>query len=262
MVCDLTKLGGPAVCAPDIEVYGAATNGGAPFIGADDDGLFVLRGNNTIRCPLDGCGGRERFVADYMPEFPVGVVLAGNFMLTSTGNIFRHTKTGPGVSTIGTVPGVSDLATDGTSLFILDNDRLYSCSIQQGCAGGARLIGNGPRGGHALRFFAGQLYWTSGTNSTADGRILRCTPDSCFPEDIATDQAEPLHLYVDADGVFWTNNNAGTVAYCPIATTGPCGANPIVLARQQTGAFGIDGDDLGVYWANYGGRSLWGVAKP
>lgn len=262
VVCDLTRLGGTAVCAPDIPVYGAATNGGAPFIGADDDGLFILRGNNTIRCPLDGCGGRERDVANYMPEFPVGVILTGNFMLTATTNIYRHTKTGPAVATIGTVSGATDLATDGTNLYVLDNDRLYTCSVAQGCAGGARLIATGPRGGSALRFFGGYLYWTTATNTSNAGRIVRCLPESCFIEDIAMGQADPLHLYVDADGVFWTNNNAGTVAYCPVARTGPCGTNPIILARQQAGARGIDGDELGVYWANSSGRSLWGIAKP
>ena len=66
---------------------------------------------------------------------------------------------------------------------------------------------------------------------------------------IASNQAAPKGLYVDATDVYWTSSASpnGAVMKCAI---GGC-AQPTVVAANQAGANSVTGDAKNVYWANY-----------
>ncbi len=63
---------------------------------------------------------------------------------------------------------------------------------------------------------------------------------------IASDQAAPTGLALDADFVYWANHDSGSIVRCPLSG---CGAeDPTELVSGQGGIRGIDVDDTSIYW--------------
>jgi hypothetical protein len=93
------------------------------------------------------------------------------------------------------------------------------------------------------------IYWT---NSEPGGDVMTAklsgTPAVPGMATVfASKQARPIGIAVDADTVYWTNRDDGTVMKAPKA-----GGAPVVVAKGQStpGAIAVDADN--VYWINEG----------
>jgi hypothetical protein len=69
----------------------------------------------------------------------------------------------------------------------------------------------------------------------------------------------PSSVAVDSSGVYWGDQGAGTVVFCP---GGICGGSAVTLASGQEGPNAIATDAQNVYWVNEMGGQIMRVAKP
>jgi hypothetical protein len=97
------------------------------------------------------------------------------------------------------------------------------------------------------------VYWAS----PLTGSIFRAPIGGGQVDVFASGQNAPVGLAVDANALYWTNNNGDTVMSCPLAA---CTA-PRVIASEQAGPFGIATDATAVYWTNVRGGTVMRVAK-
>jgi hypothetical protein len=70
------------------------------------------------------------------------------------------------------------------------------------------------------------------------------------PKVLASHQANPGDLALDASSVYWTTFGSGT-SEGSIVKVSKLGNTPVTLADHQSVPFGIAVDDTQVYWANY-----------
>ncbi len=73
---------------------------------------------------------------------------------------------------------------------------------------------------------------------------------------IASAQALPQAIAVDATGVYWTNRGDGTVMKLPAG-----GAIPTTLASCQDEPMRIALDATSVYWTTYAGGTVMRASK-
>lgn len=97
--------------------------------------------------------------------------------------------------------------------------------------------------------FGNQVYWTTSTSGSTDGRVTRAALDGSGAVDIATGQVTPAAIAVDASGVFWLS---GIGAASSVMRLGPTDAAPFPFATAQPGASSLALDASNVYWMTTG----------
>jgi hypothetical protein len=95
---------------------------------------------------------------------------------------------------------------------------------------------------------AGYVYWAEdgcGVCGSTPGRILRAALGTTTVEVIATGQAHPNYVAVDAYNVYWSNSCDGTIKRAPKA-----GGAAVTVATGQSSPAGVAVNGGYVYWAN------------
>jgi hypothetical protein len=101
---------------------------------------------------------------------------------------------------------------------------------------------------------ASYIYWAEdgcGSCSTSTGRILRAALGTTTVEVIASGQAHPNYVAVDAYNVYWANTCNGTIMRAPKA-----GGSAVQVASGQSSPAGVAVTGGYVYWANTGSGKI------
>ncbi|HEY4117669.1 MAG TPA: hypothetical protein VGM56_07435 [Byssovorax sp.] len=102
------------------------------------------------------------------------------------------------------------------------------------------------------------IYWTEVGSSPSTGRVVRASKvDGANALPLATGQASPMGIAIDAAGVYWANNADGTIHAAPIDGS----TDEVTLAVGQAAPINVAVDASFVYWANTEGDAIVKVAK-
>ncbi|WP_437754329.1 hypothetical protein [Sorangium sp. So ce1389] len=110
------------------------------------------------------------------------------------------------------------------------------------------LIADGQRSARCIKADSTHLYWVDrGDNLANNGEVMRAPVGGVgAPVAIATGQAEPIHLAIDEEYVYWMNANDGTVMRTRKDSDG---TDPLVTIWSHAGRSGsIAVDETRVYW--------------
>jgi hypothetical protein len=177
----------------------------------------------------------------------------------------------PGVLVTGQASPALSIATDGTSVYWLNqgtlsgpggkgggiyiNGQVMKCAIG-GCKNSPIILAAGgdqsdalPTVPSALALDATSVYWTGG------GLVMACNLGGCAckPTVLTTDSTDSTGVTVAAGFAFWTQYDDEKVMSCP--STG-CTGSPTTVASGQGGPLGMTADSTNVYWTNYTGSVM------
>jgi hypothetical protein len=99
------------------------------------------------------------------------------------------------------------------------------------------------------------LAWTSSLAGTVS--VAPADATSQAPAPIASVQAGPADIALDATRAYWTNGNDGTIVYCDLSA-----CTPSTVAANQAQPQDIAVDATFIYWANQSSASILKIAKP
>jgi len=144
------------------------------------------------------------------------------------------------------------VAVDPGYVYWTDNvsNQVLRCELP--CSGAINLFAKMQGFAYGLTLYGSQVYWTLGRK---DGGVFSCPASGCGAsvETVAAQQAYPAVIAADDSGVYWTNNDNGTVMHCAIAGC----AEPTPIAHAVS-PYAIALDPVSVYFSNSGelGRVL------
>jgi hypothetical protein len=116
---------------------------------------------------------------------------------------------------------------------------------------------------------AGAAYWVATGNGggVTNGAVLYANANGSVTT-IASNQARPLSIWIDATHVYWVNNgtSGGSDGMVMRISRHADGGAPEVLAMGQAFPVAISGDDKAIYWLTAGNSTgtagaLWELAK-
>lgn len=191
----------------------------------------------------------------------------------------------------------TDIVADAAGVIFFNHTRSASWTtevVKIPLAGGSRIFtigGQSYPSGLSIR--AGEIFW--GGNNTvkradaATGATSTVVPPEVYPQGVCSDGVfvyytafpgvspgsvtkvpigggapskladaeQPWAIAVDGDWVYYSDRGTAQVLAVPISG----GAAPVVVATGQTDPIQIAVDGTGVYWVNFGGKTLMRAAK-
>lgn len=282
-IFDQTQAFKPTAMGVDAtNVYWTTTGGGA---------------THEIRsCPRAGCGGQAPKLIAQLGTEAFGHLFGNDVLplelVVKDGQVFWPESLGGAIRsapvTGGTVTTYLEsssymplaIAVDGAQIFFTDDTNQHPTQIQAVPRDASRtvsVIAATPARPYGLGLTTtGNLYWTIPFISNAGDGLVQASPKSADGGApigaVASSQADPHMLMVDALNVYWvitgsSNAATGMVLYCRL--TGCPTDGPIVLARDQRVPAHLTQDEAAIYWSNEGLSSsstydgqVWKVAKP
>jgi hypothetical protein len=99
------------------------------------------------------------------------------------------------------------------------------------------------------------IAWTSTSAGTVT--IAPADKTSSLPAPMASAQAGPSGIALDASRAYWANQNDGTIVYCDLAN-----CQPQIVASNQALPSAIAVDATTIYWLNVSTAAILKIAKP
>lgn len=181
-------------------------------------------------------------------------VVQGNPQAT----LLRAKFDGSGVNILTTQPAFAEeIALDATHVYITSPTAGVISAVKKSGSGLTSLVTSGKPLGLAVDDL--HVYWTD-----ADaGTVARVDKAGVSIEVLATGQAHPTRITVDAESVYWTNEgDPGCVAVTgSVMKRAKSGGAAVVVAAAQRCARGIAVDGQYVYWTSLGAAAIQRVAK-
>ena len=108
---------------------------------------------------------------------------------------------------------------------------------------------------------SGYVYWTSeaspdGGSALNTGSVMKTPIGGGATKVLATGQAIPLDLKVDATNLYWVNQGEVTTPNGSVMKLPLAGGSPVTLAAGQNTVFDLAIDSTNVYWNNWGQQTL------
>lgn len=226
-------------------------------------------------CPVTGCGSPTTLVANL--QYPVSVRRDGTHVFwidayrAAVSRCALPSCSGGAVTIATGSPAWTALAMDEQTLYWLGagNPPDYSRALlmrapkDQTDAGPEVLADNLPRP-YRMVVRGPTLYMTlAGApppdgGLPTDGRVVKRALSSGLELPLATGQAQPAGIALDATDVYWATWGDGAIRRCAIAG---CSGAPTTLATGQNQPMGPVVTDAAIYWTEYLGGTVKGLAK-
>lgn len=218
------------------------------------------KSGSLMACPTSGCGVNDASRVTLVDGvgFPGGLAVDSSKLYfgdwggppTFSGSISSCAITGCNnlPDQVMNAYKPTSLAIDGTNVYSITNmSYVWSAPLGQSTAGTQieHKLGADYR---SIQVYGGLLYWGDALNGVIDV----CPASTCNMNStaIVTNQQTPIALAVDAKGMYWIDDTAGTLMFCALSG---CNDSPIPLADGLTDyptALALDAQY--VYWTNQG----------